>query len=835
MSLYSDVALLKAGIVWLVDKLSDAEQRGNNSLHTDFLQSIHTDFGRYCLASIACSQRPSQRSIIAKTFSTKQVNKRGAKAKSLQIAAAEPEDDPSSNWIGHHIVEHVDVSFPPRILNNGVEATIKRLTTKKKLWQHVIRLYSKSDGGTIAYCRHCQRILRDTGTHGKTVPLRHLHGAQHLANEYNVEATQAYSTFLHDKHVRGEDLPRLQERVAKKRPQQRPTDADAEPPAPSPAPRIKAPPNLLHSRQVRSKEQELLRTIVGLSSAPAPEWEGDRSLYEQYGRAIVPRSQGRDAASHKRSQVARAKFFAKHGRLGKAMSAFTAPFCEESATLADAQELHSPAPTEALFTANMPTTEDLPCAYCLRKMKQFQISDPESAIEALADYTTAIVHERNPTSFVQTFTADVIARLKRDWRPTARFPTLESLQTTIMSDTEARMQARSSEAPHAITHNSTPEAIAKSFAAAFEAACKRAQFSECVRVSSNYKDPALTSLTKKERNLTYPVHLLTKEAISAEIQRAIPEATEKARKFAISYLNDPAANRWSDLFTAATPTVPVPDGTDLVIPDFSDKVTEPAEEEKPDPAAWPKRSDFPDVYAYLRAEAKAITPYIVYTLLPTLDMGSRLKMVRDKASSLRFFGPAAEHRLAVFKLRRILNAYDPCVPDVDALTYNSTERLLASLFLKGYSKDAEALYKDVIEDPAESIDDLLSRLENLDVDHDERVIVPWRAFAVASQPADPKEGGRRAPGKQKPTVLPHTSDPYRQFKDKHKYAIPQHFPEASVIIVYSLVASKIASASADVRASLIFFSAASCSGWPIGLRPAIASVKGRAISAKRST
>ncbi|KAG9391819.1 Aspartyl protease [Carpediemonas membranifera] len=174
-------------------------------------------------------------------------------------------------------------------------------------------------------------------------------------------------------------------------------------------------------------------------------------------------------------------------------------------------------------------------------------------------------------------------------------------------------------------------------------------------------------------------------------------------------------------------------------------------------------------------EAKAIIPYIVYTLLPTLDMGSRLKMVRDKASGLRFFGPAVEHRLAVFKLRRILNAYDPCVPDIEALTYNSTERLLGSIFLKGYSKDAEALYEDIIEDPADSIDDLLSRLENLDVDHDERVIVPWRAFAVTSQPADQKESGRRAPGKQKPTVLPHTSDPYLQFKDKHKYAIPQHF------------------------------------------------------------
>ncbi|KAG9392874.1 hypothetical protein J8273_5686 [Carpediemonas membranifera] len=272
--------------------------------------------------------------------------------------------DPEANWIGHRIVDHTNASFPQRITYNGAEATMRRLTTKKKPWQHTIRLYSKHDGGTIAFCRRCQRILLDTGTHGQTVPLRHLHGAQHLANEHNTEATPAYSAFIHEyvhKHVKGEDLARLQERVAQKRSQQRPADAEPESPAPSSAPRIKAPPNLLHSRQVRSKEQELLRTIIGLSSAPAPEWQGTRTIYEQYGREIIPRSQRRDSAAHKRSQVSRAKFFTKHGRMGKAMSAFTAPFCEDSATIADAQELHSPAPTDSHFTANVPSTADLPC------------------------------------------------------------------------------------------------------------------------------------------------------------------------------------------------------------------------------------------------------------------------------------------------------------------------------------------------------------------------------------------------------------------------------------------------------------------------------------------
>ncbi len=135
-----------------------------------------------------------------------------------------------------------------------------------------------------------------------------------------------------------------------------------------------------------------------------------------------------------------------------------------------------------------------------------------------------------------------------------------------------------------------------------------------------------------------------------------------------------------------------------------------------------------DIYDQLVQEAEMHLPFLVYSLLASAYLGTRLRDLT--AGPPLTYTTRADYLL---QLRQLEDRVDAIDPDVDAPGYqrlSARQRYQAvrNIALVKYSQDARSVFPEFT--PGQSV---FVPLRALPVDADENVVVPWRAFASAPQ------------------------------------------------------------------------------------------------------
>ncbi|KAG9390322.1 hypothetical protein J8273_7663 [Carpediemonas membranifera] len=185
--------------------------------------------------------------------------------------------------------------------------------------------------------------------------------------------------------------------------------------------------------------------------------------------------------------------------------------------------------------------------------------------------------------------------------------------------------------------------------------------------------------------------------------------------------------------------------------------------------------DVTDIRAYLHDEADDIVAACSVTLMPSLDVGARIKSINLPGA---LYGKASKHRSTIAALREFIDLVntDASAPALQAIPWKVLAARVRELALKGFSAEAKDYFDSYIIDDAEDIDDVLDNLRDLKEDHDGYIFVPWRAFRTGQPPQPHGEQATGGSRTRKPIARKISGpDPYVQLKDKANYYINPTF------------------------------------------------------------
>ncbi len=380
------------------------------------------------------------------------------------------------------------------------------------------------------------------------------------------------------------------------------------------------------------------------------------------------------------------------------------------------------------------------------KETTFDPGTPDGLLTAVREYIRLVPHLKYPRSFVRLLSDASARRFRSTWRPTPLYATFEDLEASVIDDTEAR------------------------------------------------------STTTTKPTTATPVEAYTRQQIVERLEEdlfnlscSIPD------RYKTELLQTAAMRRCQAAFETAVAKLDV----EMSYQSFRNPLSpEEGLIRDPDDVAEPLEHPIapvptPDLRARLQLEAEALLPHLLFTIMPTLDMGKRLRGLPAR----RLFGAADKHRLA---LQSIQDDIDAANPDLGNAPPDSYMRIPESALLHhvrtraldGYDTDAKLIYNAIIGYHS-SVEEVLNSLRALQVDHDEQVVVPWRAYRLdrartqtarpsvadgrqtqSGNQGTPREGGSgqcrpsTVSTKPRPVMRQADDDPYWQFKDNKKFAIP---------------------------------------------------------------
>ncbi len=416
---------------------------------------------------------------------------------------------------------------------------------------------------------------------------------------------------------------------------------------------------------------------------------------------------------------------------------------------------------------------------------------------ALQSYLDVVFHAKKPRSFLRCLDSRCTDHLEAHWRPSLALPTFTTLQELVITDAECMALSRDSSTRsreptvdgHARPWSLKFLANAKTYTDDLRTQYKRDVFNACAATAKEYKDATMTALVR-DHLAAEAENAIAKVKADLQAYLANPEADTTAIKGLIPYepLNSLDGHPITKLADFRT------DSEDPSLWDDEDIVGsgEPVQTGD-EPRDWPNMTDYPNLRAFLAAEAEATATVITFVLLPSTEKGKRFHEMKSAWKNTPLYGSRASHALAIKKLQKHVAAYNPIVvaPRYSRLSDTMVLDFIRHVSLQNFSEDARVVYEDEIEDDDEDYNDCtaelaLERLKTLPSDHDEQIVVPWRTFAAKSAPIRQQQRPSNANNsnshnshsnnaKPPPRRLRDGGDQFRQFKDKKAFDIPANF------------------------------------------------------------
>ncbi len=308
----------------------------------------------------------------------------------------------------------------------------------------------------------------------------------------------------------------------------------------------------------------------------------------------------------------------------------------------------------------------------------------------MAKFSSEIHHMKHPRSFIRCLSPDTISTLRASWRPTAEFDDFDAVLDFCTSDVVARRQEAMASPAAPLEPPVDPTVREK---------LEQDLFALVLEAQGLYHDKGATVIDMAVRTAT------------ATFDAAIARLT-----------NPPVYIPLVSPFSHK----PIRVQEDLVDPKVEPREDDPSADTPPGEDIGCEPPQVNDIRDVLLAEAEHLYPALALAMLPSLDVGRRVQSIQKR----RLYGVVAKHRLA---LDRLMHDVEDANPSVEAPGYiQIPEAVVISrvrdICLAGF-EGARPLYRSFIETD-NSLPNILERLRNLPHDHDDTVVVPWRAYAV---------------------------------------------------------------------------------------------------------
>ncbi len=367
------------------------------------------------------------------------------------------------------------------------------------------------------------------------------------------------------------------------------------------------------------------------------------------------------------------------------------------------------------------------------------------------EYARSVRNKTRPRAFVRQLPTSILERLQATWRPTDTYGTFQDLLDGATTDAVAAQAA-----------DSSTQHLMKAIAGIQDARPVQA---------------AQDTIIPSRAQLIADRLLLSRHAASSEGPELLPTVMAAIAEL----FEDAVANNRPRM----EPTLL---GFDIDMPDPIAPIAEPEPAPESDSPSDGEELVQPqcDIYDTLCREAEEHLPYLVHTLLPSVDVGDRL--IDLSAGPQLTYTTRADYLLQLRRLEDRIAAVNPSLeaPGYRQLSKYQRYDVIKSIALAKYSREAKAVYPTFASDT-----DIMDELRALPCDAEERVIVPWRAYAT--KPTNGRQGGRNSTnnnerqanasssnsgssggsgGQRKPAARKVDGpDPFIQFKDKAKYYV----------------------------------------------------------------